>query len=202
MDIPKTSVMLLTAIANSSETPRWYEFYDRYQPMMATFLRRFPYLNADDVIQDAMLVFIKKIPDYQYDPNTKGHFHSYLLSILRYKALEALRRVKRDHVLAPDFQNDSIGPEVTMAMEEYNKAIAEEKDEFHATCAELAIMRFLKDESISMRDREIFKRIRRGESPESIAIAYGVTRNNIDQIKARTMKRIRMIAEDIENLNG
>ena len=203
MSIPKTSVSLLNAIAMSHESPRWCEFYDRYYPIMANFLQhRFPSLNVDDIIQDTLLVFIKKIPDYQYAPETKGYFHSYLLAILRNKALEALRCIKHAPVLVSDLTDDSIKPEINEAMEQYREGIAESEEDFFKTCAELAIRRFLNDSSISMRDREIFNRIKQGESPESVANAYGITRNNVDQIKARALNKIRMIAEDIKNING
>ena len=202
MNIPKTSVTLLTAIAKSSDSPRWYEFYNSYQPMMAKYLLRYPSLNADDIIQETMLVFIRKIPDYQYDPETKGSFHSYLLKILKYKALEALRSSRRDPILVPDFTDDSVGPDGSASMEKREEDVAKEEEEFHAACAELAVRRYLNDASISMRDREIVRRIRCGESPASVASAYGITRNNVDQIKARAVKRIREIAEDIEDIAG
>ena len=203
MEIPKTSVSLLAAIAESHNSPRWNEFYSRYQPVMAAFLqRRFPSLSADDVIQEAMLVFIKKIPDYRYAPDSKGYFHSYLLAILRNKALEALRRDKRAPVPESGLCDDAAGPVADEAARRHEEALAVSTEEFHATCAELAIMRFLDDSSVNLRDREIFKRLRLGESPESVAKACGVTRNNVDQIKARAIKKIRMFAEDIENIEG
>ena len=203
MSIPKTSISLLTAIAESHESPRWYEFYDSYHPLMSNFLQhRFPSLNVDDVIQDAMLAFIKKIPDYQYAPETKGHFHSYLLAIVRNKALEALRCNKRAPVPVPTLENDDIGTGMDEAIRRYRESNAESDEDFHTTCAELAVLRFLNDSSISIRDREIFKRVKQGESPESVDTAYGITRNNVDQIKARAIKKIRMIAEDIENIDG
>lgn len=202
MNIPQTSVTLLTAIAESSDSPRWYEFYNRYQPMMAQFLLRYPGLNADDVIQETMLVFIRKIPDYQYNPETKGRFHSYLLKILKYKVLEALRRSRRDPELVLDLVDDSVGPDGQVSMEKRKEEAAKEEEEFHAACAELAVRRYLNDATISMRDREIVRRIRNGESPDSVASAYGITRNNVDQIKARAVKRIREMAEDIEDIAG
>ena len=146
MSIPKTSISLLTAIAESHESPRWYEFYDRYHPLMSNFLQhRFPSLNVDDVIQDAILVFIKKIPDYQYAPETKGHFHSYLLAIVRNKALEALRCNKRAPILEPNLGNDEIGTEVDEAGRKYRESITKADEDFHTICAELAVRRFLND---------------------------------------------------------
>ena len=96
-EIPKTSVMLLKAISEDSDSARWYDFYNRYHPVMDGYLRAaFPTLEADDVIQDAMLALMKKLPGYRYEPDENGHFRNYLIGIVKFKAIEHLKRRKRE----------------------------------------------------------------------------------------------------------
>ena len=193
--IPKTSVALLNAIAASPDSSRWTEFYDRYQPVIASYLRsKFgaatPPLEIDDIIQDTMIAFMKKLPTYRYDPDTNGHFRNFIVGIAKKKALEALRRRKREAKKQHDFTS------VTEVLNNTQPDISE--DERLVSIAKIAVHQVLADESISIRDREIFRRTIIGESPRSIANAFGITRNNVDQIKARLMRKVR---ETAANLN-
>ena len=62
--IPKTSVALLNAIAASPDSPRWNEFYDRYQPILAAWLQSGKFRGSirpsdvDEIIQQTMIAFI------------------------------------------------------------------------------------------------------------------------------------------------
>ena len=56
---------------------------------------RFPALDADDVIQEALIELIKVFPVYRHTPEEKGHFHSYLTGILRHRALRLLGEEER-----------------------------------------------------------------------------------------------------------
>lgn len=65
-----TSVTLLNAIANNTETVRWTEFFTKYKPMMRAFLSsHFPSLDHDDIIQESMKALIKQLPGYIYTPD-------------------------------------------------------------------------------------------------------------------------------------
>ena len=77
-----TSTTLLKAIGADADSPRWTEFVARYKPVMESFLsREFPSVSADDVMQETLLVLVRKLPDYRYAPDEKGHFKSWLLGI-------------------------------------------------------------------------------------------------------------------------
>ena len=94
-NIPKTSVALLRAIAEDSNSARWNDFYDRYQPVMEAYLKAaYPSVEQEDVIQEAMIVFMNKVKTYEYDPDNKGLFRNYLVGILKFKAIEALKHRK------------------------------------------------------------------------------------------------------------
>jgi len=87
-----TSTTLLKAIGADADSPRWTEFVARYQPVMESFLtQQFPSVDADDVMQETLIVIARKLPNYHYAPDTKGHFRNYLLGILKNKAREELK---------------------------------------------------------------------------------------------------------------
>ena len=63
--IPETSTTLLRDIASSAANARWGEFCARYEPMMRGYLReRFPYVEADDVVQETLVALAGALPDY------------------------------------------------------------------------------------------------------------------------------------------
>ena len=222
--IPKTSVALLNAIATSNDSPRWHEFYDRYQPLLAAWLsgkfkRSLNASDMEDVIQDTMIAFMRKAPDYRYDPKVKGAFHCYLLMIANNKALSLLRSRTRKPMIAVGHGEDldNIDDKEMLPGSQYtddDKELEEiankemlprsqytEDDEGLKEIAKVAIHQVLNNKSTSIRDREVFTRTTSGESPKEVAKAFGITRNNVDQIKNRLMKRIREFAEKLNRAN-
>ena len=193
--IPKTSVTLLNAISASPDSTRWYDFYNRYKPVIATLLKSGAFKDyihssdVDEIIQRTMIAFMEKAPNYHYDPDTNGAFHSYIITIAKNKAREFMRNRGREtkkrnifkaafDLLPKTWKRTSKGDQL--------KRIAKR-----------AVCKVLNDESISIRDREIFRRTTNGEPPESVAEAFGITRNNVDQIKARIMRKVRATAEKL-----
>ena len=195
--IPKTSVALLNAIAASPDSPRWTEFYDRYQPILAAWLQSEKFRGSirpsdvDEIIQRTMIAFMNKAPNYRYDPQAegKGPFHSYLLLIARNKALEFIRNCGREAKKRDNFKAEFD------VLHNARKLTVEDKQ--LALIAKIAVNQVLNDKSISVRDREVFKRTTGGEAPESVAEAFGITRNNVDQIKARIMRKVREVADKL-----
>ena len=91
-----TSTTLLKAIGADADSPRWTEFVARYQPVMKSFLvDKFPDVDADDVMQETLIVIARKLPNYRYAPDVKGHFRNYLLGILKNKAREERKNRSR-----------------------------------------------------------------------------------------------------------
>ena len=59
------------------------------------------------------------------------------------------------------------------------------------------------DKSISTRDNEIFRRVAlQEESPEDVADIFGIKRNNVDQIKARMVAKLKELALQYANVCG
>lgn len=190
---PKTSQTLLKDIAASSSSAKWYEFVVMYMPMMKAYLtKRFPNIDHDEVIQRTLITITEAIPNYKYDPKSTGLFHNYLTGILRHKALSYCDEIKTDkkHMqkIILETADDTGNSE--------NNEISDKEMRYSAY--ELALNEFLANPSISTQSKEVFKRVSiAGESPASVAAAFGITRNNVDQIKSRSMLHLKKTVEKL-----
>ena len=194
-EIPKTSIMLLKAISEDSDSARWYDFYNRYHPVMEGYLRTvFPSLEADDVVQDVMLVLMKKLPGYRYAPDEKGHFRNYLIGIVKFKAIEHLKRRKRDAKGVDAYRKGADCVPVADPVMPTEEDLRQRRYDAY----EIALAQLMADPEIQERNKCVFLRVAvNNESPESVASAYGITRNNVDQIKARMIAKLRKIVSPL-----
>ena len=186
--IPTTSTTLLRDLAQDSQHARWSEFVARYRPMMEAFMReRFPTVDVDDAVQEALIALIKVFPVYKYSPEETGAFHNYLTGILCRRALRVIesesRRVNKEqkyHEIEELTASD--GNEDAWSL-------------WRESVLEIALQQLLADESINDRTKQVFVRVAvNGEKPETVAQSFGITRNSVDQMKARTKDRLRELA--------
>jgi RNA polymerase sigma factor (sigma-70 family) len=182
MQPPKTSITLLNAIANDTDTVRWTEFFVKYEPALRGYLVScFPSLDHDDIIQETLKTLVRRLPDYRYTPDEKGHFCAYLIGIAKHKALDQLHKEKR----IKDLQRRS----------DENKKLMDgngaHDDEWKMRAMEAAIEQLFADASINPRNKEIFRHVAlMHEPPETVASLFGVTRGNVDVIKKRMIEKL------------
>ena len=188
---PVTSISLLRVLGEDSQSPRWTEFARLYASTIDGFLfKYFPQVDAEEVVNETLVALVEKLPLYEYDPDTKGHFRNYLIGIVRFKAIEQLKRYKRDSGL-----KKALETEAQLSWEYDKQSYFVDLRDWQKEAYEAALAQFMADKSISTRDKEIFRRIAlRGESPEDVAAIFGIKRNNVDQIKARMVARLRDLA--------
>ena len=190
--IPTTSTTLLRDIAQDSQHARWNEFVARYRPIMEAFLcERFPTVEADDIIQDTLVALCRILPSYEYAPEDKGHFRNYLTGILRNKAMRVLRERRRNEDMLSGCTADS---------KDNGSISAADDKSWREAVFEIALKRFLVDESVADRTKRVFERTAiNGESPEDVAAAFKMTRHAVDQAKSRAMARLREIVKELES---
>ncbi len=187
-DVPETSVSLLKSLSQGAESRRWTEFYEKYTPSMRAFvMSRFPSLDPDDVLQETMLALAKCLAGYVYRPEDKGHFSSYLMGIVKHKAMDELSR--RAH-------ESSVRQKLAQNVDDAVREQDEQMDvSFRKAALEVAISQLMSDDSISPRTREVFRHVAlMHEDPVAVADRFGITRNNVDQIKKRLVDRLGHIA--------
>ena len=186
---PATSPTLLRAIAADPESPRWNDFARLYGPVVRRCLARtgaagrpLGAADRDDLVQETFLALAGRLPDYRHAPDEKGRFRNYLAGILRFKAIDELRRRARE--------DGALAGAAERAAED---AAAEgELRAWREAAYEVALSQYLADPAVQTRTKEIFRRVALGgERPEDVAAAYGLTRNAVDQIRARATRSLR-----------
>lgn len=188
--IPQTRISILNAISSSATSARWAEFIQAYEQPMRAFLRaNYPSVEADDAIQETMMALFKALPDYHYTPDEKGHFRNYLIGILKHKAMDQLTKISSRNAKLEAFRNES----ELLRPKDYAPA---EDDSWKQSVLEVAMEQLMSDQTISARNREIFRHVALlHEAPESVALQFGITRNNVDQIKKRMITRLSAAVE-------
>ena len=173
MKVPTTDTKLLRDLAGAEAPGRWADFVAAYRAPMLEFLRgSFPGADADDLVQETLLALAAVLPRYRYDPAHKGRFRSYLFGILRNKAKAHLRA----------------------------RTEAEEREWRHAVY-EIALREVLDDPALRERTKQVFLRTAiRGEAPESVAAAFGMKRNAVDQAKNRVLVRLKAKISELEGV--
>ena len=187
--IPTTSTTLLRDLAQDSQHARWSEFVARYRPMMEAYMRnRFPTVDVDDAVQEALIALIKVFPVYKYSPEETGAFHNYLTGILRRRALRVIESESRRLNKEQKYHE----------IEELTASDGNDDDWslWREAVLEIALQQLLADESINDRTKQVFVRVAvNGEKPEAVAESFGITRNSVDQMKARMKERLREFAD-------
>lgn len=197
MAVPATSISLLKALGEDSQSPRWTEFANKYASTIEGFLfKYFPTVDAEEVFNDTLIALVNKLPLYEYDPDTTGHFRNYLIGIVRFKAIEQLKKRKRDAEL-----KEAMATKAQLNWEYERQAYSVDLRNWQREAYEAALAQFMADKSISPRDKEIFRRTAlRGESPDDVAKIFGIKRNNVDQIKARMVAKLKELALQYANV--
>lgn len=189
--VPVTSISLLKVLGEDSQSPRWREFLRMYASTIDGFLfKHFPTVDAEDVVQETLRALVEKLPLYEYDPDTKGHFRNYLIGIVRFKAIEQLKRRKRETDLRAELEANA-----QFEWECEKQSYSVDLRDWQREAYEAALAQFMADKNISTRDKEIFRRVAlQGESPEAVAAIFDIKRNNVDQIKARLVAKLKELA--------
>ena len=188
--VPETSTTLLRDVADSQHA-RWVEFVARYRPMMEAYMRaEFQELDADEIIQETLIALVGALPNYTYDPDEKGHFHNYLTGILRRRALKAKgREARRAEVLEDYGKRDLNAP----------GAAEQEEKNWRESLYEIALRQLLADKTVQGRTKQVFVRtVINREKPETVAAAFRIERNAVDQIKSRMMGKLRKLVAGLE----
>ena len=149
---------------------------------------RFPSVEADEAIAETLVALVDVFGNYRYDPKETGRFHNYLTGVLRHKALRLCRQAERERGLR---ERAAAEPRVT----------PDDPDEenYRKSLFDIAVRLFFDDETIAPRTKEIFRRTAmKGESPEAVAKSFLMERHAVDQIKSRSIAKLRTFVEALE----
>ena len=152
---------------------------------------RFPSVEADEAVAETLVALVDVFRNYRYDPEETGRFHNYLTGILRHKALRLCRQAERERSLR---ERAAAEPKVTPD--------DHEEENYRKSLFDIAVRQFFDDETIAPRTKEIFRRTAiEGESPEAVARSFMMGRHAVDQIKSRSVAKLRKLVEALEKVN-
>ena len=159
--------------------------------MMEAYMRaEFQELDADEIIQETLIALVGALPNYTYDPDENGHFHNYLTGILRRRALKAKRREFRRSEVLVDYAKKGQDAPSAAELEEKN---------WRESLYEIALQQLLADNTVQGRTKQVFVRtVVNRERPETVAAAFRIERNAVDQIKSRMMDKLRKLVAALE----
>ena len=195
--VPVTSVSLLKVLGEDVQSPRWTEFANKYSSTIYGFLQKyFPSVDADEVFNETLIALVRKLPVYTYDPDAKGHFRNYLIGIVRYKAIEQLKRYRKDGNI-----KEALEAQAQFEWEDKVQSYQVDLRDRQREAYEAALAQFMANPRLSARDKEIFRRTALCcESPAAVAEHFGIKRNNVDQIKARMTAKLKELALKYANV--
>ena len=190
--LPETSTTLLRDLAGDTDNPRWSEFVSRYRPALASFMAtHFPSVDAEDIIQETFIAVAKAIPSYRYVPEEKGYFHNFLLGILRHRAINQLKRNMRWGKVLADY-----------AQESSDRSVDDEDGErnWRKAVYEIALQQLLADRTVADQTKQMFIHTAiDNEKPETVAAAFGVSRDVVDHAKCRLTARLKALVEELKS---
>lgn len=200
--IPTTSVTLLKDLSDDATSVRWTEFHDKYADSMRAFMRsHYPAIEAEDVLQETFAALVNCLPRYQYVPDEHGHFRNYLLGIVKHKAEDARRRQAKDSVVKAELAEEEARRSASASSRQ--AASRAEDAAWEKSVMEAALEQLLADDSISAATREVFRHVAlMHEKPADVARAFGIMRNNVDQIKARLIARLKNLVREMSAARG
>ena len=196
-----TRFTLIEALRNGGGASTWERFYNTYSSVLVSFARKqgCDEHAALDVLQETMIVILRKLPDFTYD-RERGRFRNWLMTIASNKVREARRRAKVDRMVSLDEPRES-DHLLADRLPAHTESAADiiERDWRH-TLLESALRKILEDPRTSQASIAVFRQVALENMPASeVARLHGMTENNVYQIKNRLMTRLKAVIADLEN---
>lgn len=197
MDIA-TQKSLLQRLSVASQEGDWELFYAKYAAVILSFAQKqgVDEHGARDALQETMLVVMRKLPQFSYDP-AKGRFRNWLLGIVANKVREARRRAHAERFVSLDTESES----GEHAREPAVGAVAAEELEssWRQSLLEEALRRLLEDPHTKPETVAVFRACALEERPVAeVAAQFALKENAVYQIKNRLMNRLRALLAELE----
>lgn len=181
MSALSTSSTLLQRAQQLGDQEAWKRLVDLYTPLLYSWTRRIGLKGDDarDVVQDVLVVLVKELPQFQYDP-ARGAFRSWLKTITRNRCREKFRdRLQAEPI--SDFAR--VFSEVDALDDfwerEYQQLLIQRASEL------------LQAEFEPTTWQAYWEYVVRRRSADEVAAEMGLTRNAVYLAKHRVLRRLR-----------
>ena len=192
-DSPLTRITLIQRLRVQQDAHSWQEFVSHYQGYIHRLARRMGlnHHDAEETVQDVCLKAWKALPTFSYDPG-KGRFRGWLWQVTANEVRGRWRNRRREVPLVEtdeDLVNrlpDPTEPEAEKWAEE----------EWRAHVAAVA-WRNVSSE-FEERTRQVFERLSKGATTETVASELGLASSSVYVYKKRVQDRLK---QEIRRLN-
>jgi len=182
-----TRPSLLAKLSQPSDASAWELFYSQYAKLILGFAidRGIDQEGARDVLQETMIVVMRKVPTFEYDPG-RGRFSNWLLTIVDHKIREARRRKRAELYLSLDEAKEKNETGIDEVAAEDAQAEASLERAWRSKLLEEAIRLVLSDPHTRPESVAVFRACALdGEAPAEVALRFKLKPNAVYQIKNR-----------------
>lgn len=185
-----TRSSVLRAVADTENEAAWNRLFDLYAGFVYSIARSkgLNDADADDIVQVVFADLARKLPTFTYD-REKGRFRSYLAGLVNWRVMDRLRSGKRDAELKADFLAEARAATV-VGDEEFAAR------EWQAAAMEEALRRMKSDVRPEHYAAFVASAVE-GQDAESVAKLYGLSRDNLYQIRTRLTAKLRETVTEV-----
>lgn len=185
-----TRSSVLRAVANTENEAAWQRLFDLYAGFIFSIARSkgLKPEDADDIVQIVFTDLARNLPTFQYD-RTKGRFRSYLAGLVHWRVMDRLKAGKRDSELKANFLE-----EAQSFVSPADDGFAER--EWQAAALEEALRRIKPDVRPEHYAAFVASTVE-GQDTETVMRLYGLSRDNLYQIRKRLTMKLRETVEQV-----
>jgi len=178
-----TRSSVIRAVADTGNDVAWRRFFDLYAGFVYSVARSkgLGDADADDVVQVVFGDLVRNLPTFEYD-HEKGRFRSYLTGLVNWRVKDRLKAGKRDADLKANFWEEARGALTS------DGGFSER--EWQSAAMEEALRRMKPDVSPEHYAAFVASAVE-GQDTEVITKLYGISRDNLYQIRNRLTARLR-----------
>ena len=185
-----TRSSVLRAVANTENEAAWQRLFDLYAGFVFSIARSkgLKEEDADDIVQIVFTDLARNLPTFQYD-RAKGRFRSYLAGLVHWRVTDRLKAGKRDMELMASFEEEA---KSTIAAGD----AAFEEREWQSAALEEALRRIKPDVRPEHYAAFVASTVE-GQDTETVMRLYGLSRDNLYQIRKRLTMKLRETVEQV-----
>ncbi len=179
-----TRSSVLAAVADTGNEAAWRRLFDLYAGFVYSIARSrgLNETDADDIVQVVFADLARNLPTFRYD-RAKGRFRSYLTGLVGWRVMDRFKAGRREAELKAGFWNEALA-----AAAGADHAFAER--EWQSAAMEEALRRMKPDVKPDHYAAFVASAVE-GQDTETVTNLYGITRDNLYQIRNRLTARLR-----------
>ena len=180
-----TRSSVLRAVADTGNDAAWRRLFDLYAGFVFS-LARAKGLNdedADDMVQVVFADLARNLPAFKYD-RAKGKFRSYLVGLVHWRVMDRLKSGRRDTEFKAAYWEEANAAAAAADADGFSER------EWQAAALEEALRRIKSDVRPEHYAAFVASAVE-GQDAETVMRLYGLTRDNLYQIRKRLTERLR-----------